>query len=392
VVDALATMGKTKRGKKKGKHGTAVEGTAQQKGKVEAVKTEHEDNDLSSLFHALQPLRLIELEIALTEMLFPNNHVDDLGKWSGNFGMIESLRNLYLRKRFGTGEYVVKLKQTLAEDYLPSRQEIIELFDLKRPPVQEWKRAKEIDHMSRKKQLLLAAKTTGDRVDRWSFEDKLEALGCAIYGRGAFNLCCEDTGRYEFLTKEFITQLATYLKARVDELGCDSILEVGAGSGALTYFINSELERLGCEARCIATDPDFRAAPRQRFGITAENSSYKIHECTCERALAKFKPKIVLCSWMPMDMDWTKQFRTSKSLEEYILIGEADFGACGDNWKTWGNQAFAPVAEQGNPPPYEADGWVRTDLDDVSRWQMQRYDNDYYAGNSVTVSFRRDHQ
>lgn len=47
----------------------------------------------------------------------------------------------------------------------------------------------------------------------------------------------------------------------------------------------------------------------------------------------------------------------------------------------------------GTPPdrkrPYEADGFARHDLEELSRWQLSRYDGKAYARNSATVSFRR---
>ena len=37
--------------------------------------------------------------------------------------------------------------------------------------------------------------------------------------------------------------------------------------------------------------------------------------------------------------DWTDEIRKCESVEEYILIGEADGGCCGDAWRTWGIEA-----------------------------------------------------
>ena len=150
---------------------------------------------------------------------------------------------------------------------------------------------------------------------------------------------------------------------------------------------------------------------------------------------------------------------------EYILLGQSDFGNCGHNWFTWGNPDFHP---QYTPqvfffslivmysllcnyfssyicrllfrclyfqmashlsPPYALDGFIRQNIDSVSKWdavwvlfnavllllvlpilpqissfcaapnmsplpfyyryQLQRYDAMGDANNSRTVAFRR---
>ena len=59
-----------------------------------------------------------------------------------------------------------------------------------------------------------------------------------------------------------------------------------------------------------------------------------------EAALRITQPSMVLCAWMPMGRDLSRAFRRCESVQEYVLLGEADDGACGDNWETWGNPAF----------------------------------------------------
>mmetsp|Transcript_8880 Transcript_8880/g.21712 ORF Transcript_8880/g.21712 Transcript_8880/m.21712 type:complete len:519 (+) Transcript_8880:2-1558(+) len=109
---------------------------------------------------------------------------------------------------------------------------------------------------------------------------------------------------------------------------------------------------------------------------------------------------IVLCSWMPMGQDWTSHFRNAK-VDEYILIGEADDGSCGDNWLTWGNPAFGahydPSEEttdlQSNDdlspiPPYIREGYQRLDLDALTKHQFSSFDL-ATSKSSKTVSFRK---
>jgi|Transcript_4357 hypothetical protein len=94
-----------------------------------------------------------------------------------------------------------------------------------------------------------------------------------------------------------------------------------------------------------------------------------------------------------MGIDWTSDFRKCGSVAEYILLGEAFDGSCGENWETWGNAAFAPLiaaAEGSRMPPHEADGWDAVELEPVSRWMLSRFDGTSGddANSTCAVSFR----
>jgi len=117
---------------------------------------------------------------------------------------------------------------------------------------------------------------------------------------------------------------------------------------------------------------------------------------------------IVLCSWMPMGQDWTSYFRNAE-VDEYILIGEADDGSCGDNWLTWGNPVFydhesiqqstndenddrgheADGSNVTSPIPlYEKEGYQRSDMNTLTDYQFSSFDLSN-SKSSKTVSFRR---
>jgi hypothetical protein len=88
--------------------------------------------------------------------------------------------------------------------------------------------------------------------------------------------------------------------------------------------------------------------------------------------------------------DWTKDFRHERQVEEYILIGEADDGTCGDNWLTWGNSDFHADNNDNavdSNAPYVADGYERINLDVLSQLQFSRFDCQR-SRESMTVSFR----
>ena len=88
-----------------------------------------------------------------------------------------------------------------------------------------------------------------------------------------------------------------------------------------------------------------------------------------------------------MDTDWSAAFRRAPSVREYALLGEAEWGVCGDNFATWGNARFrddgGPTGGEGVASAAERDGWDRVDLhDEVSRWLLGRYDSCF-----ITVTF-----
>lgn len=45
---------------------------------------------------------------------------------------------------------------------------------------------------------------------------------------------------------------------------------------------------------------------------------------------------MVLCCWQPLATDFTRAIRATPSVQEYLLIGEADSDICGDVELTWG--------------------------------------------------------
>jgi hypothetical protein len=135
----------------------------------------------------------------------------------------------------------------------------------------------------------------------------------------------------------------------------------------------------------------------------------------------RHRPRVtVLCSWMPMGLDWTARFRRHE-VDEYVLVGECDDGQCGHNWETWGNPHFRPddwsgatdndderdgsvesnsasterreiadsdAAQTTIRPPHVVDGYERRDLDFLAPHQFSRYDS-RVSKSGRTVSFRR---
>ena len=209
--------------------------------------------------------------------------------------------------------------------------------------------------------------------------------------------------RYEVFTAEHVAALAAYLlERRAAYAGTRPlrVLEVGAGDGRLAYHLSCALQRLSGDASAVhlaATDSDER-------GLRAASpfaSLVRVAPCDA-RLLEAERPDLVVACWQPFGVDWTAAFRACASVREYVLVGEADDGICGKPWETWGCRASCD--EDGGsssdeeaesraarlPAPYEADGFVRVDLPELSRWQLCRTDERWRSrGASRTVAFRR---
>ena len=204
---------------------------------------------------------------------------------------------------------------------------------------------------------------------------------------------------FEIWTKEYINAFGNYLAQRVEELGGTKenpiiILEVGAGDGRLTHFLQQKMnEKVPDKVRLIASDS----------GSWEISPSFPVENINHKEALEKYNPKIIICSWMPNHVDLTKEFRATKSVNEYILIGMADNNMSGDAWQTWG-ATWANFLESEerikDEPLYERDGFERIDHHDLRSLQLSRIEvmdgpttqPDTIPTKSTTVSFKRKRQ
>ena len=184
--------------------------------------------------------------------------------------------------------------------------------------------------------------------------------------------------KHEILTQEYIGELAKYLKSRIISFPPDrpiKILEIGAGDGRLSYFLQQTLNNPE-HFQFIASD----ISPVQLIPFPVETSDY-------QASLAKHQPDLVLCSWMARGVDLSQAIRDCSSVREYLLIGESDAGICGRPWETWGFRSWSiPVP---STAPYLIDKFARFDLDSCSQYQIARTDTPGEYFHSNTISFRR---
>lgn len=146
---------------------------------------------------------------------------------------------------------------------------------------------------------------------------------------------------FEFLNEDFLNAFCNYLSQQIENLETTkdkpiTILEVGAGNGRLTHFLQQKLEQeMSKKVKIIATDS----------GEWKLKVFFPTEQLTNKMAIEKYRPEIIISSWMPHHQDFTKDFRLAPSVKEYILIGEANGGCCGDEEKTWGLERFLFLAK-----------------------------------------------
>jgi len=221
---------------------------------------------------------------------------------------------------------------------------------------------------------------------------------------------------FEIWTKEYVEQLGYYTAERFKTLKekdsniSSIVLEVGARDGRLSYFLNNFKSKMNSfkDINFVAADnPEkYKKYWNVLSNIPLEKTDYK-------DAIEKFKPALVICSWMPKNEDWTEFFRTKSFIKEYILIG--DVNKYGDFEKTWGgseiinllDKAFLTTANKNIPSeimekikklPFYKDGFDLYELKRLEDFQIDHstyfytkpfYKDEWKHSGARSFSFRR---
>ena len=128
----------------------------------------------------------------------------------------------------------------------------------------------------------------------------------------------------------------------------------------------------------------------------------------------------VICNWCPSNVDLTAEFRKCPSVQEvrfvfflavivcvrvctcvcyvclclqYLMIGEADSGVCGQPWATWAASPFdLPLpADALARAPFTLEKFRRAgSIKEIGRVQICKNDASALNGVSQAVAFRRD--
>ncbi len=130
-------------------------------------------------------------------------------------------------------------------------------------------------------------------------------------------------GIYCFYSKELIAALA-------DLVGARNCLEIGAGDGTLTRFLNEQ------GVQVTATD---------NYGWTQAVKYPKwVIKLDARAALVEYAPEVVVCSWPPAQNDFERDVFATSSVQLYIVIGSRHHFAFGD-WKAYTQQTTFELEE-----------------------------------------------
>lgn len=160
---------------------------------------------------------------------------------------------------------------------------------------------------------------------------------------------CNQHMMYQLLNFEFVQELAKTIK----EIDPEIILEIAAGRGIVSRHVSKIINK-----EIILTD-DYSWWDGKEIDEKIEYPD--IVKMSYNEAIKKFKPDLIIASWIPYGQYWTKDFRKCSSVKGYILIGESEGGCTGaeNDWKTT---------------------WTRKDLENVERYGICRTDHGFNFG------------
>ena len=132
-------------------------------------------------------------------------------------------------------------------------------------------------------------------------------------------------GIYCFYTRKLVKEL-------VNLIGTTKCVEIGAGDGTLTRFLNDS------GIKCLATD-DY---------IWENYISYPnfVERLGAKEALAKYKPETVICSWPPPQNPFEKLIFNTESVKTYIVIESANPLFSGDYKAYSAQKGFTKVHDE----------------------------------------------
>jgi hypothetical protein len=167
-----------------------------------------------------------------------------------------------------------------------------------------------------------------------AFDSVMEQVAAAERAEGWLS-ACEDAGRFLVPCRELVVSLAHWLGS----LGKGPVLEVCAGRGELAESLRA------AGVRVVATDVE-----------AAEESTGGVERMAAEEALRRYRPRVVLGSFVPVDAGIDRLVMEFPSVRHYVVLG-ARLGGLLGSALLW-----------------QAAGWTARPLDAVARWMITRHD------------------
>ena len=190
-------------------------------------------------------------------------------------------------------------------------------------------------------------------------------------------------------TREFIDEFAEYLRQRCRRIGpkAQPIVDVMSSNGRLAYHLN-QTGRIPVPVIPCHEKPNrnfyLMKIPRD---VQSEFELPAPRALDVAKALAEYRPNIVICQDMPKLKDLSRQFRAEGSVCEYILMGVPMSYICGHPWYTWGITGNKPKDDKSTKPHHVASGFRMRQLNHISRWLIERHDSNVATGFGQVVSF-----
>lgn len=158
------------------------------------------------------------------------------------------------------------------------------------------------------------------------------------------------------ITAELVEGLSKYFikaakKAEKPDDNPFTVVEVGAGSGKLAHCLQQYCDKKSPRTiRVIATDN----------GADGYEEIFDVERLCHTEAIKHYKPDIILSSWMPPGIDFSKAWRMTPYVKEYILIG--DWDGCTGSEDTYAGWHGDWNEELDNFDPKERDGFIHSSL------------------------------
>jgi hypothetical protein len=187
---------------------------------------------------------------------------------------------------------------------------------------------------------------------------------------------------YVIMTPELVRAIAHIVAAAKGPT-----IEVLAGTGLLTYFVNNELYKKGVSTRVQASDLFFDTPNRRFFGKEADAAPCGVLTMDAIEHIRTVKPTVVIMSWPPYGSDLALRVvqemvnQSKERISSYdptgvgsttlIYMGEGYWGCCADD-------AFFQLVEQ-----FESDNQVVLDSGEV--FDYKKYISWRGYGDHLTV-------
>jgi hypothetical protein len=163
------------------------------------------------------------------------------------------------------------------------------------------------------------------------FDSQLETIAAAEAGDGWLAECM-DRGLFLLRTSELIQSLAAFLTS----LGQGGVLEVCAGNGELS-------QSLAGQGVAISASDVVSSGP-------------SVVKASATEALLRYRPRIVVGSFVPIDSDVDYAVMSFPTVQHYVVLGARVGGLFG------------------SPSLWQCDGWHGRAVNDVARWMVTRHD------------------